>query len=118
MEEARLTAAIEAARNEAFEEEAQGRMQSDLEMRFEQVAAVLSDLDVGAVWNAAEDSERRELVEWVSVYPDHLEVTVSGAPPLHVLFGEVGFRESGFVGVGGAYPTITPPPLWETEVAA
>lgn len=104
-EEARLCASIEAARNEASEEEAQGRMQSDLEMRFEQVAAILRDLDVEAVWKAAEDHERRvlieELVEWVSVFPDHLEVTVSGAPPLHVLYGEVGLKESGFVGVGG-----------------
>ncbi len=104
-EEARLCAAIEAARNEASEEEAQGRIQSDLEMQFEQVAAVLRDLDVEAVWKVAEDHERRvlieELVEWVSVFPDHLEVTVSGAPPLHVLYSEVGLKESGFVGVGG-----------------
>ena len=42
-----------------------------------------------------------ELVEWVSVFPDHLEVTVSGAPPLNVLYQEVGPKESHFVGVGG-----------------
>lgn len=91
-------------------------------MRFEQVAASLRDLDVEAVWMAAEDHERRvlieELVEWVSVFPDHLEVTVSGAPPLHVLYGEVGLKESGFVGVGGGTQTISPPPAWVTEVAA
>lgn len=29
------------------------------------------------------------------------------APLLHVLYGEVGLRESGFVGVEGAYTTVT-----------
>ena len=120
-EEARLCAAIEAARNEASEEEAQGRRQGELEMRFEEVAAILRDLDVEAVWMAAEDQERRilieELVEWVSVFPDHLEVTVSGAPPLHVLYSEVGLKESGFVRVGGGTLTMSTP-AWETSWAA
>jgi hypothetical protein len=42
-----------------------------------------------------------ELLEWVTVYPDHLEVTVAGTPPLNVLFGEVGLKESENVSVGG-----------------
>jgi hypothetical protein len=37
----------------------------------------------------------------VTVLPDHLEVTVSGAPRLHVLYQEVGLKESYFSGVGG-----------------
>ena len=41
-----------------------------------------------------------ELVEWVTVYPDHLEVTVAGTPPLNVLYGEVGLKESENVRVG------------------
>jgi hypothetical protein len=53
----------------------------------------------------AEDGERRvlieELIEWVSVFRDHPEVTVSGAPPLNVRSCEVGLKESGFVRVGG-----------------
>jgi hypothetical protein len=114
-EERRLCADIEAARREATEEQEEERSRSDLEVRFEQVAAVLRDLDIEAVWSAAEDQERRvlveELVEWVSVFPDHLEVTVSGAPPLHVLYQEVGLKESDFVGVGGPTWTRGPRPL-------
>jgi hypothetical protein len=34
------------------------------------------------------------VVEWVTVFPDHLEVTVVGSPPLNVLFSEVGLKES------------------------
>jgi hypothetical protein len=47
----------------------------------------------------------------VSVFPDDLEVTVSGAPPLHVLYGEVVLKESGFVRVGGYDPVRTPATL-------
>jgi hypothetical protein len=42
-----------------------------------------------------------ELVEVLWVFPDHLEVTVTGPLPLNVRYGEVGLKESGFVGVGG-----------------
>ena len=52
--------------------------------------AVLRDLDIESVWLVAEDQQRRVLVEWVSVCPDHLEVPVSGAPLIHVLYQEVG----------------------------
>jgi hypothetical protein len=41
-----------------------------------------------------------ELVEWVTVFRDHLEVTVAGAPLLNVLFGEVGLKRSEIFGVG------------------
>jgi hypothetical protein len=69
------------------------------------VAEVLSSLDVGAVWSAAVEDERRVLVEefleWVTVFPDHLEVSVIGAPALNVRLCEVGLKESEIVGVGG-----------------
>jgi hypothetical protein len=42
----------------------------------------------------------KEVVEWVTVFPDHLEVTVAGAPSLNVLYGEVGLKGSEIVGVG------------------
>jgi hypothetical protein len=68
------------------------------------VARVIEELDVDRAWVAATESERRilieELVESVTVLPDHLEVTVSGAPRLHVLYQEVGLKESGLDGVG------------------
>jgi hypothetical protein len=51
----------------------------------------------------------------VTVLPDHLEVTVSGAPRLHVLYQEVGLKEPYFSGVGGGTPTflggLQPSPL-------
>ena len=37
----------------------------------------------------------------MTVLPDHLEVTVSGAPRLHVRYQEVGLKESGPDRVGG-----------------
>lgn len=56
------------------------------------------------MWAKAEDEERRvlveELVESITVYPDHLEVKVTGAPVLNVLYGEVGLKVPENVGVG------------------
>lgn len=72
--------------------------------RFEEVAAVLHDLDIVRVWEAAEDRDRRvlieELLEWVTIFPDHMEVKVVGAPPLNVLYSEVGLKQSQIGGVG------------------
>lgn len=103
-EEDRLCAAIEAARALANHSDSEAKVQSDLEHRFEKVASILSNLDVQAVWDAAEDRERRvlveELVEWVTVFPDHLEVTVAGAPALNVCLDEVGLKGSEIVSVG------------------
>jgi hypothetical protein len=52
--------------------------------------ATIQELDLSSIWAEADDDERRvqieELLEWVTVYPHHLEVTVTGAPPLNVLF--------------------------------
>jgi hypothetical protein len=80
----------------ASEEEAQDRIRSELEMHFEQVAAILRDLDIEAVWMVAEDRERRilieELVEWVINFPDHLQLKVTAAPAPNPLCGEVGLR--------------------------
>jgi len=95
---------IEAARAQVAEEQSQESVKNDLEVRFEQVAALLRDLDIEAVWDAAEYQERRvlveEMVEWVTVFPDHLEVTVVGAPPLNVLYGEVGLKVPEIVAIG------------------
>jgi site-specific DNA recombinase len=103
--EDQLLIEFEVARRQAAEEEADERTRSDLERRFEEVAQILSNLDIKAVWKAAEDDERRvlvdELVEWVTVFPDHLEVKVAGAPSLNVRLSEVGLKESQIVGVGG-----------------
>jgi site-specific DNA recombinase len=109
-EERRLCAAIEAAREQAAASHLEERMTSDLELRFDEVARILTDLDIDAVWKSANEQERRvlieELLEWVTVFPDHLEVKVTATPPLNVLFSEVGLMGSDFVGVGGG--TLTP----------
>ena len=89
-------AAIEAVRERATEEELKEVAKDDLELRFEQVASILRNLDIDKVWAAADPDERRilieELIEWVTVFPDHLEVQVTSAPPLNVFLSEVGSR--------------------------
>jgi site-specific DNA recombinase len=104
-EEDRLMADIESARAQVAKESAELRTKDDLEQKFDRVAEILSNLDVEAIWKAANDKERRvlveELVECVVVFPDHLEITVSGAPPLNVLLEEVGLKGSEIVGVEG-----------------
>jgi hypothetical protein len=103
--EDRLCTDIEIARTQASVQASEKATQNDLERRFEQVVRILSDLDIGTVWGAAEDAERRilveEFLEWVTVFPDHLEVTVTGAPALNVLLSEVGLKGSEIIGVGG-----------------
>ena len=68
------------------------------------MASILRDLDIVKVWAKAEHDERRvlveELIESVTVFPDHLEVKVAGAPPLNVLYGEVRLKVPEIVGVG------------------
>jgi adenosyl cobinamide kinase/adenosyl cobinamide phosphate guanylyltransferase len=99
-----VSAAIEAARARATDERSEERAKTDLERRFDEVVTVLKNLDIDAVWEFVEESERRvfieELVEWVTIFPDHLEVTVVGAPALNVLYSDVGFMGSEIVGVG------------------
>jgi len=68
-------------------------------------------MDVTALWEAADEDERRiliqELIECVTVFPDHLEVQISGAPPLNVLLDEVGLKVPETVDVGGPTGTIS-----------
>jgi len=55
----------------------------ELLRRFEEVAALLHDLDLGRAWDEATEPERRvlveELVEKVAVFPDHLRRPNAGA---------------------------------------
>ena len=77
-----------------------------LASRFEEAARVLSQLDIERLWAEATEEERRvlveDLVDEVTILPDHLEVQIAGAPRLNVLLGEVGLRdEVRSCGVGG-----------------
>jgi hypothetical protein len=98
-EEDRLTRQIEGLRSEEAELVAEHARRDELAERFEEVAELLRQIDVEAVWAAGTSAERRvlveELIEAVVVFPDHLEVRVVGAPPLNVALPEVGLREGG-----------------------
>jgi site-specific DNA recombinase len=104
-EETRLAIAIEAVRHEAAALSGEVQAQTELESRFEEVAALLATLDIETLWEAAEDREKRviieNMVESVTVFPDHLEVNIVGSPALHVLYSEVGLKGSENVQVGG-----------------
>jgi hypothetical protein len=101
-EEARLRQQIEIAHAAAATLQAEGQQSDDLAERFEEVAAVLADLDLEAIWAKATQDERRvlvnELLEEVALFPDHLEVVVAGAPRLNVTLEEVGVQSHGVRG--------------------
>lgn len=112
-EEGRIARGIEMARQAAVEDRDRSSEHEELLARFEEVAALLQDLDLDTAWDEATEPERRvlveELVEKVAVFPDHLEVTIAGAPRLNVGLAEVGLggNQSQIVGVGGAFATIS-----------
>jgi len=61
----------------------------------------------------------REFLEEIVVVPDYLDMEVRGAPPVHVLYREVGLKASDRGGVGGGTLTTNPPPpIWAIEAAA
>ena len=104
-EEARLAGAIKAAQAEAEASVAMAERHDDVEQLFDDVAQMLAALDIERTWAAVTEVERRilldEFLECVTVLPDYLDVKVHGAPPVHVLYQEVGLKESGFDRVGG-----------------
>jgi hypothetical protein len=91
-EERRLTRLIDAHQTERQAED--NALPNQLVEKFEQVAALLAELDLDAIWNAATEQERRtlldEMIDRVTLYPDHLEVHVHGTPRLNVTLAEVG----------------------------
>jgi site-specific DNA recombinase len=93
-EEARLTKQIESLRQEADQKTDDDRANERLLERFEEVAAVLAEMDIERLWEAATEQERRvlveEMVEAVAIFPDHLEVKIEGAPKLNIALREVG----------------------------
>jgi DNA invertase Pin-like site-specific DNA recombinase len=103
-EEARIATAIETVRQQIALEGHEERLKTDLEVQFEEVARILANLDMDAVWAEADERERRvfveNLVEWIKVFPDHLEVKVVGSPTINVVLSEVGLKVPENVGVG------------------
>jgi hypothetical protein len=76
---------------------------------------MLATLDIDKTWKAATEVERRvlidEFIEEIVVLPDYLDVKVHGAPPVHVLYQDVGLKESEFDRVGGAFGSPSTPAL-------
>jgi hypothetical protein len=113
-EEARLSGQIQAVRRDQEERQVERSRLSDLAVKFEEVARILREMDVERLWAEATDLERRviveELLESVAMYPDHLEVTVSGVSRLNVTLEEVGLTGGWqFRGVGGPSRTSHTP---------
>ena len=105
-EESGLSGQIQAVSREQEDRQVERSRLSDVAAKFEEVAHILREMDVERLWAEATDLERRvlieELLESVAMYPDHLEVTVSGAPRLNVTLEEVGLTGGWqFRGVGG-----------------
>ena len=114
-EEARLAGAIKAAKAEAEVSVAMAERYDDVERLFDDVAQMLAALDIECTWAAATEVERRilldEFLECVTVLPDYLDVKVHGAPPVHVLYQEVGLKKSDFDRVGGPTGNFAPRPV-------
>jgi site-specific DNA recombinase len=114
-EEARLSVAIREAQRETEAAHVEAVRNDDVDRHFDEVAAVLASLDIDRTWSVATEVERRvlidEFIEEISVLPDYLDVKVHGAPPVHVLYQEVGLKESGFDRVGGPTRNRSPRPV-------
>ena len=95
-QESKLTRQIDAIEADAAESLKRATRRNHLAEQFEQIAATLREIDTDSIWNAANDSERRtlvnEIIENVIVHSDRLQVTIHGAPPLTVTLEEVGLR--------------------------
>ena len=93
-EERRLAGKIEALLAEQANLEREREHRRQLREGFEEVAKVLEALGFEAIWEDANEREKRvlveELLESVAFFPDHVEVTPKGVPALNVLLDEVG----------------------------
>jgi hypothetical protein len=114
-EEARLAGAIKAAQCEDEASQVKTYRGDDVARHFDDVAQMLAALDIERTWAAATEVERRvlldEFLKEITVLPDYIDVNIHGAPPIHVLYQEVGLKESDFDGVGGPTGNRSPRPV-------
>lgn len=84
---------IDAARELADTVRERTEAQVTASAQFERVRDLLATIDVPTLWAAATPIERRqlldELLQGLTVYPDHIEVNIHGAPTLNVAVSEV-----------------------------
>ena len=89
-EEARLSRTIREAQCEVESASVEAARSDDVAQYFDAAARMLTTLDIDKTWKAATDVERRvlidEFIEEITVLPDYLDVTVHGAPAVHVLY--------------------------------
>lgn len=115
-EEQRLTHLIDAHKAEQEPDP----LPAEVLEHFDAVADLLATLDIDLIWQAATDQERHtlldELLDQVTLYPDHLEVHVHGAPRLNVTLDEVGLGHRENIRKGG--PSPVPPRRRRTGSAA
>lgn len=111
-QERMLTRQIEQIEAIASENLKEAERRHRLANQFERVAEMLRTLDVDAIWEHANERERRTLitqaVQRVILQPDRLQVEIAGAPPLTVLLEEVGLRGPG-IGNGVSEGGLEPP---------
>ena len=112
-QEAELTVQLEALEAELSDVRRRLDERDEISEAFEDVARHLADVDIDEIWQEASERERwalaSDLIDEVSIYPDHLEVQVSGAPRINVTLREVGLTGgSGIYGVGERTRTSTP----------
>jgi site-specific DNA recombinase len=106
-EDKRLSNEIRVLRDEDERAREETARHAEVSRRFDEVLGILRELNVDEIWAEATDQERRvlveELLDVLAIFPDHLEVTVKGAPRLNVTLDEVGLKGQWwqFVGVGG-----------------
>jgi hypothetical protein len=116
----RVAGAIKAAQCESEASQEEVDRSDDVARHFDDVAQMLAALDIERTWAAAAtEVERRvlldEFLKEITVLPDYIDVNIHGAPSIHVLYQEVGLKESEFDRVGGGTPTcfggLQPSPL-------
>jgi hypothetical protein len=111
-QEAEITSQLESLEGSLREEQEKRERRNWVAQAFEDVARHLADLDIDEIWQEATEKEQwviaSDLLDEISIHPDHLEVKVAGAPKLNVTLSEVGLTGgSGFYGVGERTRTST-----------
>ena len=93
-QEADLTMQLRTLQAELADTERRLQERNEIAQAFEDVARHLADLDMDEIWAEATRQERwviaSDLLDEITIYPDHLEVKVSGAPRMNVTLQEVG----------------------------
>jgi hypothetical protein len=113
-QESDLAAQLEALEAELSDVQRRLEERNQIAQAFEDVARHLADLDIEEIWQEATNRERwalaSDLLTEIAIYPDHLEVKVTGAPRMNVNLQEVGLTGgSSFPSVGEPTRTSTPP---------